>query len=245
MGDVKMVLLGDTSVSSPDPASAFTPAMDLLKDADIRFRNRETIVADAHHLHPYDRSRLPRTEEWMFESYGRAGFDVMNQANNPNTYHGHEPIMRSFEVLDAAGIIHSGAGPNLAEASKPAIIERNGTKIAFVSRTSVGTPGMEATVDTPGVAFYPIQTLYEPPARVHSNPGRPSSTQFLTGACIALRWRLISEPPESKPMWSSCPGTGAYLPIRSNLMPAPATCRLWNTNRRWGISPSISAPTWL
>ena len=107
----------------------------------------------------------------MFESYVRAGFDVMNQANNPNTYHGHEPLMRSFQVLDAAGIIHSGAGPNLAEARKPGIIERNGTKIAFVSRTSVGTPGMEATVDTPGVAFYPVQTLYEPPARVHSNPG--------------------------------------------------------------------------
>jgi len=32
---------------------------------------------------------------------------------------------------------------------------------------------MEATVDTPGVAFYPIQTLYEPPARVHSNLGLP------------------------------------------------------------------------
>ena len=35
----------------------------------------------------------------------------------------------------------------------------------------VGTPEMAATVDTPGVAFYPVQTLYEPPARVHSNPG--------------------------------------------------------------------------
>ena len=171
MGDVKMVLLGDTNVARPDPDSAFAPAMNLLKDADIRFCNLETVVADAQYLHPYDRSHLPRTEEWMFESYVRAGFDVMNQANNPNTYHGHEPLMRSFQVLDAAGIIHSGAGPNLAEARKPGIIERNGTKIAFVPRTSVGTPGMEATVDTPGVAFYPVQTLYEPPARVHSNPG--------------------------------------------------------------------------
>ena len=89
MGDVKMILLGDTNVSRPDPVSAFTPALDLLKDADIRFCNLETIVADAQYLHPYDRSHLPRTEEWMFESYVRAGFDVMNQANNPNTYHGH------------------------------------------------------------------------------------------------------------------------------------------------------------
>ncbi len=68
MGDVKMILLGDTNVSRPDPDSAFTPALDLLKDADIRFCNLETIVADAQYLHPYDRSHLPRTEEWMFES---------------------------------------------------------------------------------------------------------------------------------------------------------------------------------
>ena len=97
MGDVKMVLLGDTNVAQPDPDSAFAPAMDLLRDADIRFCNLETVVADAQYLHPYDRSHLPRTEEWMFESYVRAGFDVMNQANNPNTYHGHEPLMRSFD----------------------------------------------------------------------------------------------------------------------------------------------------
>ena len=30
MGDVKMVLLGDTNVARPDPDSAFAPAMNLL-----------------------------------------------------------------------------------------------------------------------------------------------------------------------------------------------------------------------
>ena len=35
----------------------------------------------------------------------------------------------------------------------------------------MGTREMAATVDTPGVAYYPIHTLYEAPARVHSHPG--------------------------------------------------------------------------
>jgi poly-gamma-glutamate capsule biosynthesis protein CapA/YwtB (metallophosphatase superfamily) len=173
MSDVKMLLVGDTNVGRPDPDSAFASTLHLLRDADIKFCNLETVVADAKYLHPYDRSHLPRTEEWMFQAYLRAGFNVMNQANNPNTYHGHEPLLRSFEVLDAVGVVHAGAGRNLAEARKPAVIERNGTKVAFVCRTSVGTPEMAATVDTPGVAFYPVQTLYEPSARVHSNPGLP------------------------------------------------------------------------
>ena len=173
MADVKMVLVGDTNVGRPNPNAAFASVLHLLRDADVSFCNLETVVADAKYVHPYDRSPLPRTDEWMFEAYVRAGFNVMNQANNPNTYHGHEPLLRSFEVLDAAGIIHAGAGRNLAEARKPAIIERNGTKVAFVCRTSVGTPEMAATVDTPGVAYYPVHTLYEAPIRVHSNPGLP------------------------------------------------------------------------
>jgi poly-gamma-glutamate synthesis protein (capsule biosynthesis protein) len=168
-----MILVGDTNVGRPDPDSAFNPVLNWLQDADIRFCNLETVVADAKYVSQFDRSPLPRTDEWMFESYLKAGFNIMNQANNPNTYHGHEPLLRSLEVLDAAGVVHGGSGRNLAEARRPAIIERNGTKIAFVCRTSVGTPEMAATADTPGVARYPIHTIYEAPARVHSNPGLP------------------------------------------------------------------------
>jgi poly-gamma-glutamate capsule biosynthesis protein CapA/YwtB (metallophosphatase superfamily) len=171
MADVKIVLVGDTNVGRSNPDSAFASVLHLLQDADVCFCNLETVVADAKYLHPYDRSSRPRTDEGSFEAYVRAGFNVMNQANNPNTYHGHEPLIRSFEVLDAAGIIHAGAGRNLAEARKPAIIERNSTKVAFVCRTSVGTPEMAATIDTPGVAYFPVHTLYEAPTRVHSNPG--------------------------------------------------------------------------
>lgn len=173
MSDVKMVLVGDTNVGRPDPDSAFASALHLLQDADIRFCNLETVVADAKYLAPYDRSPLPRADEWMFASYLRADFNVMNQANNPNTYHGLDALVRSLEILDQAGVVHGGAGRNLAEARKPAIIERNGTRVAFVCRTSVGTPEMAATPDSPGVARYPVHTLYEAPARVHSNPGLP------------------------------------------------------------------------
>src|SRR4051812_42432086 len=50
---------------------------------------------------------------------------------------------------------HMGAQAGISrKREKPAIIERKGTKVAFVCRTSVGTPEMAATVDTPGVARY-------------------------------------------------------------------------------------------
>jgi poly-gamma-glutamate capsule biosynthesis protein CapA/YwtB (metallophosphatase superfamily) len=178
MADLKIVLVGDVNVCRSNPDSAFLPVRHLLQDADVRFCNLETMVADAKYVSPYIHNPVfpllpPRTDELTFGAYARAGFDVMNQANNPNTYFGHEPLLRSFEILDAEGIIHAGAGRNLAEARKPAIIERKGIKVAFVCRTSVGIPEMAATMDMPGVAFYPIHTSYEAPVRVHSNPGLP------------------------------------------------------------------------
>jgi poly-gamma-glutamate synthesis protein (capsule biosynthesis protein) len=171
MTDIKMVLVGDVFVGRPDPDSAFEPVKHLIQGTDIAFCNLETIVADRKHIDRYDRSRLPRMDESAMGAYLRAGFNVMNQANNPHTYHGLHALVRSVEVMEELNVVHAGAGRSLAEARKPGIIERHGTKVAFVCRTSVGTPEMAATVDTPGVARYPVFTTYEAPSRVHSNPG--------------------------------------------------------------------------
>ena len=119
MSDVNMVLVGDTFVGRPDPDSAFATGQHLLKDADIAFCNLETVVADAKYLAPHDHDHHPRTDEWMFDSYVRAGFNVMNLANNPSTWHGLDPFLRCLDVLDKAGIVYGGGGRNLAEARKP------------------------------------------------------------------------------------------------------------------------------
>jgi poly-gamma-glutamate synthesis protein (capsule biosynthesis protein) len=89
----------------------------------------------------------------MFDSYVRAGFNVMNLANNPSTWHGLDPFLRCLDVLDKAGIVHGGGGRNLAEARKPAIIERNGTKVAFVCRASVCDPSRRQPQKTGAVAY--------------------------------------------------------------------------------------------
>ena len=105
MSDLKMVLVGDTFVGRPDPDSAFVTAQHLLKVADIAFCNLETVVADAKYLAPHDHDHHPRTDEWMFDAYVRAGFNVMNLANNPSTWHGLDCFERCLDVLDKAGIV--------------------------------------------------------------------------------------------------------------------------------------------
>jgi len=180
--DVTMALIGDTFVQRPDPDSAFAPALPIFKDADIVFCNLETVVADAKYLSPYDVDRRPRTDEAIFPAYLRAGINVMNVANNPGMYHGLDCFLRSLDVLDAAGVVYGGGGRNLAAARKPALIERNGTKIAFVCRASVCAVNAAATPQRPGIATFRIATAYEARARINEVPGSPPIIHTLPNA---------------------------------------------------------------
>ena len=173
MSDVSIVMVGDTFVGRPDPDTAFDTARHLLAAADIAFCNLETLVADPEYLGPDDHDPHPRTDEWKLAAYVRAGFNVVNLANNVTTSHGLGPFFRCLDVLDEAGIVHGGGGRTLAEARRPAVIEKNGTRVAFVCRTSVGAPEGAATSEHGGVARYRVATHYEPPRRVHEVPGSP------------------------------------------------------------------------
>jgi poly-gamma-glutamate capsule biosynthesis protein CapA/YwtB (metallophosphatase superfamily) len=76
-------------------------------------------------------------------------------------------------VLDGAGVIYGGGGRTLAEARQPAVIERKGTRVAFVCRASVCAVNAAATAQRPGLATFRIATAYEARARINEVPGSP------------------------------------------------------------------------
>jgi poly-gamma-glutamate synthesis protein (capsule biosynthesis protein) len=171
--DVEVVFVGDSYVQRPEPDSAFLHVGDYLRAADIAFCNLETVIADPQHLVPEHCRRGPRTDEWMLDAYLRAGITVVNVANNPSMYKGVEGLLRTIDLLDGAGIAHAGGGRNLAEARRPAVVERKGTRVAFVSRTSVFAITAPATLERGGVAVVRVKTSYEPPERFFEMPGVP------------------------------------------------------------------------
>jgi len=77
---------------------------------------------------------------------------VVGVANNVAS--GRANILKSVAVLDANGIVHVGAGRNLDEAHKPAIVERKGVKIGFLQYTGRWYRDTDslATATEPGVA---------------------------------------------------------------------------------------------
>jgi len=75
-----------------------------------------------------------------------AGVKVVSLANNHLMDYGPEGVADTLATLDAAGIAHFGAGRNLAEARKPAIVEVGGLKIAFLGYLILGAKHPEPEV---------------------------------------------------------------------------------------------------
>jgi poly-gamma-glutamate synthesis protein (capsule biosynthesis protein) len=114
-----------------------------------------------------------RSHPSKIETYTFAGFDAVGLANNHTMNYGPEGLLQTIELLDAAGIQHCGGGANLDEAHRPAVVEWQGTRVAFLSYTSVFTAGFEATPDRPGLAVVKVDSSYNVPARLHEMPGSP------------------------------------------------------------------------
>jgi len=77
---------------------------------------------------------------------------------------GHQAFVEMLDDLRARGMDCIGAGRDLAEARRPAIVDVAGTKVGFLSYTTIYQAGYQARADTPGVSAL----------RVHSVPYFPS-----------------------------------------------------------------------
>ena len=66
------------------------------------------------------------------------GFDVVSLANNHVWDLGEEGLKNTIKLLDDNGIKHCGAGMNLEEASRPAVIEKDGLRIALFAYCMFG-----------------------------------------------------------------------------------------------------------
>ncbi len=97
----------------------------------------------------------------------------MSLANNHIMDFGSEGLFQTIELLDAQGIAHCGGGSNLSEARKPAIVECNGVRVAFLSYTSVFAPSFPAAKERPGVVTVRVQTSFMPHPRNFEQPGTP------------------------------------------------------------------------
>ncbi|MBI4331586.1 MAG: CapA family protein [Chloroflexi bacterium] len=166
-GDTVVICgVGDVSPRRADygeaPESLFSLVHERIKEADISFCQFEKILSNRGCLQyqesPTWRSRV-RPENVRAVVF--AGFDVVSHASNHCFDFGPEALVESVELLRSNGIWVVGAGKDIADARKPAILERKGTRVGFLAYNSVLLPEWEAREDKPGCAPIRVSTYYE------------------------------------------------------------------------------------
>lgn len=160
LGDVMLARGVSEVLATSPPAELWGDCLPPLSDADLRLANLECCVSDRGS--PF---QPPRTFEFRaipkaIEVLKAAEIDVVTLANNHSLDFGEEALVDTLDRLDGAGIAHVGAGRNLKEAMRPAILKRAGLEVAFIAFTD-NFPEYGATNDRPGT-FY-LDTRQSPP----------------------------------------------------------------------------------
>jgi len=168
---MRLILTGDVNLMNVSDATIpFRHIAAGLHAADAVFSNLECCL----HLP----ARRSHAAEGFFadpqvggEALRLSGIHAVGIANNVN--YGTENIAASIALLDRIGVLHTGAGADLAAARAPAIIVRNTLRVGVLQRSSVYWPtDHEATADSPGIAVLRGHTAYQVPTG-RLAPGMP------------------------------------------------------------------------
>ncbi|MBI4329693.1 MAG: CapA family protein [Chloroflexi bacterium] len=158
--------VGDVWIRRENPQSIFALAAPTLNEADILFGQLENILSERGSPDAHGKPDHPGT----VAALTCAGFDVMSLASNHSLNFGSDALLDTIDLLKKNGIMVTGAGANIDEARRPAIIERNGTRVAFLAYCSHLPKGYEAGTDKPGVVPMRVSTVYE---QIDEQPGAP------------------------------------------------------------------------
>ena len=152
--------VGDVGPNREDPHSMFRHVAGLLKQGDIRFCQLETNLSTRGT--PMPQARLPmRAHPNSARALKDAGFQVVSFAGNHCMDFGQEAFFDTIQAIKANKMEPLGVGKNIAAARRPAIVERNGTRIAFLAYNSILPFGYWAETDRPGCAPLRAWTIYE------------------------------------------------------------------------------------
>lgn len=154
---------------------AFEKVDGLLKWGDIIFANLENPISNRGRPTKGKLINL-RTSVEAFEAVKYGGFNLLSLANNHMMDYGEDAFLDTLEILDKNNIAHSGAGKDINEARKPAVVVKNKIKTALLSYTDMwnvcygpGSRVFSADEKHPGVAPRLQEMILEDLKKVRGN----------------------------------------------------------------------------
>jgi poly-gamma-glutamate synthesis protein (capsule biosynthesis protein) len=181
MSTNRVLLMGCGDIGpTHEPIEMYSPLVQpILATADLRFAQCERVYSERGTLHPiHGRGRShSRAHPKMASIFSTCGLDVVSVASNHGLDWGEDALLDTIALFESKGIKTVGAGANLKAARRPAFVECNGVRIAFLGYCSVVQQGYAAGKDTAGIAPLRAHNYYEPldynagvPPRVVTEP---------------------------------------------------------------------------
>lgn len=150
--------------------SSFVEIANMMHSADIAHLHFEHMFSTKTEPYSPHVQRQLRSDPQLWHMWRELGIDVMDLASNHTLDWGATGITETRELLSRAEIDSVGAGQNLAEATTPVIVERNGIRLGFLGYSAKATY-FHATLTSPGAAPFRlaevIPTIKELKKRVH------------------------------------------------------------------------------
>lgn len=116
---------------------AFSGVADVLKQGNIVFANLESPLTPSTHGLNKEKKIVLKGSPDAIEAILTGGFNLLTLSNNHMLDYYDTGLFDTVSLLDKNGIAHSGAGKNIEEAGKPALIEKNGYRIGLLSYTDM------------------------------------------------------------------------------------------------------------
>lgn len=133
----------------------------VLAGADLRFAQVERVYSERGAIQVHSGDMHSRQHPRLAAIFSECGFDVVSLASNHAMDWGPDAMLDTADLLRSQGMAVIGAGRDLAEARKPAILERGGVRVAFLAYCSVLREGYAAKAHQPGVAPLRAHTYYQ------------------------------------------------------------------------------------
>ena len=129
VGDIAPVRGALENLGNTDAGEYARQILNSLPQSDLTVANLEAPVVSQATLGENKRYSL-RTDVSALDLFGSRS--VLSLANNHIMDYGEQGLAETIAALNARGIIHAGAGRNLEEASKPALIDVGGIRVAVL-----------------------------------------------------------------------------------------------------------------
>lgn len=161
---MELIFTGDLILDEPQPDHWLSGIAPALRAAELAIGHLE-VPHTTHVAEARDDVPAPGADPAHLSALARAGIGAVTLAGNHIADLGEVGIADTIRGLADVGIAYTGAGATLAEALEPAIVARNGKRIAVLSYNCVGPESAWAGPSQAGCSYIRVEPADGGPIR--------------------------------------------------------------------------------